>query len=164
MNDPKFLDSPQLAPANLMVMRIIFGALLMGCLSFLGVALFLRMQQGKLFVGNFWAFDEPLVWIATGVGSLLIVLHWFVPTLAARAGFAAQTDQPKDELQLPRLYQTWFIIGQAMLEGAAFFGLVVFFLLGSGITLGIAILCILLMALRFPTQDAFESFVTSLSS
>ena len=70
------------------------------------------------------------------------------------------TGPSKDEKSaLVTIYQTSLIMGLAMLEGAAFFNLIIFLLEGKAVTLISALALLLVEVVRFPTRSGVESWV-----
>jgi hypothetical protein len=158
---------------QLRVMRIIVGALMMGLLAFLSVAV-LIVQQRQPNPG------QPILisYLAVGFFAILFVLWWVVPkwiittlinqiaTGNRTPGQATETSKsnlpsafPDDTSRLLLAYQTKMILAAALLEGAAFFGCIAYLLEGQTSVLAIPAVVLTLMALTFPTQDRVSQWV-----
>ena len=157
--------------------QIIVAALIGGCLSFLGVAVVMRLQ-GAMPQGD----PQPIL-------SYVLVM-FAVTALAARAivpgvivargrraiarGTWRLPEGPRaggslgdflagggDAAKLAMVSQTSLIVSAALLEGVAFFGLVVYMIQGDLAALAIAILMILGIAAHFPTRSRVEGWIES---
>ena len=100
--------------------------------------------------------------IAAGFAAILFVVRMVVLPLIVRENLQqAATRKPIEELDkidLYGVYQTRMIVGCAMLEDAALFNIIAFFMAGQLWTLGIVGLLLALMALMFPTIDKVDSW------
>jgi hypothetical protein len=152
---------------HLRITRIVVGAMMMGIVSFLAIAVILVQQrapipnqQGILFA------------IAAAFFALMFVLWWILPNLAAKnqvekiaAGTWTPGKDPKtgsevpagaypnDAAKLLAVNQTRALIAAALLEGAGFFGCIAYLIEQQIIALAIPGSVIVLMALSFPTRD-----------
>lgn len=146
--------------ASVRTMQIIAVALIMGVLTFLLVVLLVTkgdiggMQNAGL-----------MTMIAAGFGFLMIVNHFVIPPIVtgtqlkqAAAEFSQQQEQVRGQ-QLYGIYQTQLIIGMALLEGAAFFNLIAMMLEKSVASLGVVILLLCLMLVKFPTHTKVSWWV-----
>jgi hypothetical protein len=148
-------------PARVRIMQIIAGALLLGVLSFLAVVLFIRSQQANA------PPDIPIISLV-GVAVLVsnIATALFVPPLVLQGGLRRLAGSRKpsrggeaDTSGLLVLRQTTLILVLALLEGAAFLGIIAYLLEGSAIGLGVAGVAVLVMLFHFPTEDRVRSWV-----
>lgn len=154
------LQGPEFEAA-IRAMKIIAGALIMGVLVFLGIVLVITKGE----IGGMENADILTI-IAAGFGFLMIVNHLVIPRvisgaqlkLAAEKGLADQDEVAKAK-QVCGVYQAQMIVGFALLEGAAFFNLIVLMLEKSVASLGVVILLLSLMAIRFPTRDKVSFWV-----
>jgi hypothetical protein len=113
-----------------------------------------------------------LTWMAVGLAAVMLPMSFVLPGLIAQqnrraivagtwpmvkggssavpiASEALQTDASK----LAIVYQTQLIIGAAMNEGVAFFAAIVYMIGKNPIALGLAILLLGGLIVRFPTRD-----------
>lgn len=129
--------------------QIVAGALVMGVLVFMGVVL-------VLIQGNVQGADKAgmLTWISGGFAGLMIMNHLLVPGIVVRQMVVAmQRESLTPEARIDRLggmFRTQLIITLALLEGAAMFCLVTVIVEKNVVSLGMAVLLIILMAVRFP--------------
>lgn len=152
--------------ATVRTSQIIVAALVTGVLAFLGivVALFSRGD------------GEPLItWIAIAVAIVTVFASIVVSRMVTRQGLQS-TDLPSpsgvddrfgvgtDDRVLSKVlaaYQTRLIVACAPLEGAAFFNLIAYMLEGQALSLIVAGMLMLLMAVRFPTTGGAEDWVAN---
>lgn len=160
MYQPQSMFPPDGADPRQLVrtMQIICGALMMGVLSFLGVAAFIRFGKGVQPAPAF-----PIVaYIAAGMAALMIIVRFVVPLLVTKTAIRQITTiRPLNDirkLDLYGVYQTQMIVGCALLEGAAFFNLVAFIIHGELWTLGIVAVLLAIMAANFPTLERVDGW------
>ena len=159
--------------SQLRIMRIIMGAMMMGIVSFLGIAVFLVQQRAP----------NPnqqvlLSYMAAAYFAIIFVLWWVFPDMVVKnhvqkiaAGtwtpgkdpgtgkeFAA-TAYPTDASKLLAVNQTHTLIAAALLEGAAFFGCLAYLIEGQVFTLAVPGVVFALMVLTFPTRDRVSQWV-----
>jgi hypothetical protein len=151
---------------RLRVMQIIALALLLGVISFLGVALFLVMNRNPAQAGQ----RPPILsYVAGGMLIMNACMAVMVPYFMTRAGLARLAAMPstgnvtqdrQTALQhLLGLRQTGLIMALAMLEGAAFLGCIAFIVEGQWFVVGVVAVATVLMALRFPTHRGITSWL-----
>ncbi len=142
-------------------MQIIAAALMAGVLLFLGVVLV--STQGHVFSTK----APPLIsGIAGGFAFLMIVNHFVIPgiltrtqlRLAAERKLLQQDEEAKNQ-RVVAIYQTQLIIGLALLEGAAFFNLIALMIGKSIFSLGVVVLLLCLMLMKFPTRNRISFWV-----
>jgi hypothetical protein len=160
---------PDMGP-RLRVMRIVHGALLMGCATFAVIAIYLRQQ------GDMPTPAQPVVSFAgLAFGGAILVAVVVVPNvlaggwrkkvaagqnpLSSFAGRPAGMLSPRDEALWWTLYQTRLIIMAALLEGTVFFNLVAYLTEGRDWSLAVAGLFMLLLALLIPTRSRVAGWV-----
>jgi len=149
------------AEAMVRIMQIIAAALMMGVLALLFVVLLVTRGD----IGGMQNADL-ITMIAGGSGFLMIVNHLVIPGIITRAqlkqaaasGILQKEEQAKIE-HFCAIYQTQMIIGLALLEGAAFFNLIALMVEKSVASLGVVILLLSLMLLKFPTRDKVSFWV-----
>jgi hypothetical protein len=143
-------------------MQIIAAAMMTGVLSFMFVVLVATQ-------GNVFGFNKPpvLTRIGAGLGAFLILNHFVVPEIVSSvqlqritASGLLQLDDESQYQQVTGIYRIRLIIALAMLEGAAFLNLVVLMVEKNGLSLGVVVLLLGLMLVRFPTQHKVSSWVS----
>src|SRR5262249_19527040 len=131
-------DSDTRLFGRLLVMRIMVGAMALGVVTFLVIALVLRAREPGLHATQ----TGELTYVVLGLAAVLILLQAVVPGLVAnslRRRIAAGTwpppgapSTPLDDFgKLCALYQTRLLIGAALVEGGAFASLVAYLLEGN---------------------------------
>jgi hypothetical protein len=154
--------------AYLRTMRIIVIALAMGILTFLVVAVVIRLQNPNQPVP-----DPPIITLtALGFAGLQLVLQAVVPNRMAagvRRRIAAgqwpppgmRASVPADDVgKLCILYQVRLILGAALAEGAAFFLLIAYLMEGQIISLAAAGVMLALVLARFPIRSGLEGWLS----
>lgn len=137
-------------PKRIQVAQIIWSALIMGVLTFLGVTL---MTPGVP--------QKPLIaFMGLGGAIGMAVLRFIVPGVLVRTQTKnlKAVDASELEVRLSELYQTKLIIGMALLEGAAFFNLVSYMAERQWWTLAVVGGLLLLMVSMFPSVTRFEAW------
>lgn len=142
-------------------MQIIAVTLMSGVLFFLGIVL-MNTQ------GDVLSFKQPeiITIIAAGFGLLMIVNHFVIPGIIASKQLKqlisndfTGSDEATRIDKLVGVYRIQFIIGLALLEGAAFFNLIALMIGNSGFSLCTAGVLFALMLMRFPTRDKVSFWV-----
>jgi hypothetical protein len=146
--------------------RILIGALALGVLTFLGLAVFVRQSNPAPVP------DMPfLTYVALAVGALQAVLQGILPGLIGaglRRQIAAgkwpparpgQSVPPSDRAKLCALYLTRLIVGAALVEGAALLLLIAYLVEGSVLTLAGAGLMLAMLLVKFPTRPGLEGWL-----
>lgn len=150
---------PQVGPDQVgRLSQIIAGALMMGVVMFAVIVLVVINP------GPAQPVDNPgqpiLTWMAAGMAAVMLGMRAIVPALVASAGTRQALANGGDLREaLAPVYQTRTIIGNAMLEGAAFFGLVSYLIERNWLSLCSAGTMLVVMAATFPSQSQFESWV-----
>jgi hypothetical protein len=159
--------------------RIIVGALILGVVGALGVAMVVDLRPNAVAPANpAQARSEPesersdmgtiITWVAVAFAAVTLPLSFVVPRLVAQQGrraIAAGTwsatmkmpiasePSPTDADKLAMVYQTQLIIGAAMNEGATFFAAISYLIGKDPIALGLGILLVGGLIARFPAKD-----------
>lgn len=147
-----------------LTLQIIVLALLLGTTTFLGIALFLRLQVGK----PLFQLDGPGLVSLLGLGIALVngVLAVVVPRVVERNGLA-KLDSKADatlatdgdrEAALGQLFQAKTIVGAALLEGTAFFQLIALLVEGWVPSLVVALLLMAGILAHLPTAGRFAAW------
>ena len=151
------------------VFQIIVGALFAGCLVFLAVAVVVVRQAAPAAGQGL----EILTLVAVGEAAATIFACAIVPTIMVRRGRQAilRGDSPVpmspglaermadfyaktgDAGKLMVLYQAKTIVAAAMLEGAAFFALVIYLLGQDRVSLALGVLLSVGVGLHMPTRS-----------
>ena len=161
-----------LPQARLRVLQVIAGALLLGVVTFLVIDLIIVFTQTKG-AGIAPAGDLPMISVVAVV--LLAVdapLAFLVPGFQTRAAvrqIAAGTWRPApaacaeafrtDSSKLLAVRQATLVVGLALLEGAAFFGCIAFLLEARPFALGVVLVAVLLMLVKFPTEGRVRAWL-----
>ena len=126
-------------------------------------------------------FPQIITWIAVAYTAVTLPMSFVVPRLVAgqnRRSIAAGTWKPPvgrspsvtplnpDAFQtnsgkLALSYNTQFIIGAALIEGAAFFAAVAYFIGKNPIALGLALFLVGMILMRFPTRLRVAAWIDS---
>lgn len=158
---------PTTLSKSVMTMQIITIAMLFGAINIAGIMVALKMtgEDPVLTTGL-----EPLVIVVIAVAIASAAAALIVPSVMMKgiehdAAEAAKlrddarhpTIDPAAELSAPEArmlsrYHVAHIVGSALFEGPAIMATIVFFLSSSVICLGTAVLMIMLLAIRMPTQ------------
>ncbi len=155
------------------VLQIIVAALTAGTFFFLVIALAIRASLAKP-PGLSMPISLTAIAVVVAAGSL--VARQFVVRAVVSKGRRqiangayrpAAPQQTGDGIGTPRgdaqcllqVFTTKTIISAAMFEGVAFFATIVFLLEGSPVSLGLAILLILAVAMHFPTRSHIINWV-----
>jgi hypothetical protein len=157
-------DQDAALDAALKTMRIIVGALAVGVVNFLGIALFIRSQNAAA------PPEVPILsWVAVGCTALALALHVFlpgwvtkhlrqklvqgkVPPVRINPAFAALPNQLGF---LMGIYQTQMLVGAALVEGASFLSLIAYLLEGEWFSLLLAGLLLVVLIAKFPSHAGF---------
>jgi hypothetical protein len=153
--------------------QIILGALVAGLVFFLGIILFVMPKQGGP-PGGGGQTSLPILLIVVFVfaitGLVLSVIAPRIMMTATRrkiAGAIAASSVPGspdakgflEEVEWMPVYMTQMIVGAALIEGSAFFALIVYMLERNPIVLGLALFLIAALALRFPTREKVTTWI-----
>jgi hypothetical protein len=142
------------------VMQIIISAMLVGIVVFLGIVLVLHQQ------GLFGVPPAPISvvsLVAAGQFVICFAVWLILPPGLIQSGLVriarSAADPVSDLRQLLILRQTTLIVGGALMEGAAFTALIGYLLEKQPYALGIALACVLLIVVTFPTFDRITQWL-----
>lgn len=149
---------------NLRALQIIHGALAAGVLFFLGIVV-LVLREGEFLGKQPWSVTPLITLVAIVFGVAAIVAHIAVPGLLVASQRKAMAKTAKTEQGdfdgILALYSTQKIVGAALLEGAAFFNTIAYFLEGTAIPLLLALLLVVLILNRIPSRDGMTRWVNA---
>jgi len=154
-------DERELLKPLVRTMQIIVGALAIGIVNFLVVALWIVLSS------NDPAADPPLLtYVAMGTAVLAFAASALVATFIAGPlkqqvanAQAFDSGGVRDFRTYAGVYQTLLIIRCAILEGAAFFCLVSFMVEHQNAGLVVATILLLAILVQFPTMPRLESWI-----
>jgi hypothetical protein len=147
--------------------QIIVASLLAGCLTFMGIAIVLVQRK---VAGEFQDLPDVIIWLPVGFAVVACFVQFIVTkqtTAHARQAIAEGTwrypgggdtsmadyfAQTGDAGRLFVVFQMRTIVAAAILEGAAFFSLVIFLVGGNGIPLVTAMFLVGRLLLLLPTR------------
>ena len=143
--------------ARIRVMQIILGAIVLGAVAFLVVAVVVRWQSDQP------APESPIIsYLALGAALVIAVAYYFV-TDALQASQRRGAAGANTRIAWCNAYQTTMIAGAAMLEGAVFFLLIAYLLEGdlkdNWTPLAAAAGFIVVIATLFPTRSGLERWI-----
>jgi hypothetical protein len=173
-NRPLFPINPceRLTPNHLRVMHITAGALLMGVVAFLGIALYIVQVQN-----NGQGMNPPqnlpiVTLVAVAFLALIAPLAFIVPSIMTRSALrrilaGKWTPPPGADAgmyagggaKLWAVHQSTMIVGLALLEGSAFLGGIAYLLEAQPLTLGVVGVAIVLMLCQFPTEQRVRAWL-----
>jgi len=145
------------------VLQIIVAALMLGVLTFGGVATFLAFLTEHE-VPQPPAVPAPpmLAYLAAAFATVLFVVHLIVPMIVLRSSLQQVGSRSSVEeltpVDLVPSYIASTIVACALPEGAAFFNLVAVIIDRQYWSLGVAGAMLVLIAIRFPTVDGVTTW------
>lgn len=144
---------------SLRAIQIIAAALMLGVMVFLGVVLVIT-------AGRIDGQPEMITMIAAGFAFLMLVNHFLIPSIMVKAQLRQAAlsgiDQKSEGEKIQAccgIYQTQFIAGFALLEGAAFFNIVALMMEHCVAAIAVVTLLLLVMVAKFPTRDKVSIWV-----
>ena len=146
--------------------QIISAALPVGAMTFLLVVLGLTVGNGQLLNQSL----DVMTLVLLGLTIMVMGSYLFVPANVAKSTALQQFSNVELEKevvkessqqikQLASIYQTSMVIGSALIEGIAFFAIVVVLLEQSVWALVIASAAILKLFLRIPTESRIQNWM-----
>lgn len=148
---------PDVPASRIRVMQVIVFALMAGVIMFGLIAMAITAKQAPG--------DPTLAFVAAAFAGIAIPMSVLVPMIISggmvRAAFAESGDADLSNTvsKLANVFQTKSILGVALLEGAAFFNLVVYIVTALAWPLVIAGILVMLMALSFPTPGSVDNWI-----
>jgi hypothetical protein len=156
---------------RILVMQIIAGSLLTGCISFLVIVLFLvQNNQGKG-LGNPQGQIQLLSLLCAIMLLAILPVSFFLPAVILKTGLNRAASQPPDsgvygpagpltdEAYLLNLRMSTMIVRMALFEGVSFFASIAYLIEASPLALAVNAVAILLLALNFPTQGRVSAWL-----
>jgi hypothetical protein len=161
-------DENAFLAARVRTMQLILVAMLMGCVTFMGIALFWRQANG-----NAPAAGPIITYVALAFAVMALTGSLLMSSLATASGrrkLAQQSGPAKtgsayadptsdDKRKLLELMATVFIIAAAPLEGGIFFLLISYMVEGSFLAIVGALILLAVLASKFPTQQRTERWL-----
>lgn len=149
LSDPRELDWKD-QKSRILTLQIIVFALVNGVLIFAGIAYF-QAENPMRILWDSMTISGIIGAAAAAVGS------WIIPPILISSQVAeicrdADSDVAARASQLFDAYQVQTIIAGAILEGAAFFNLILLMLDKGAVPLLAAAVCVILLASKFPTR------------
>ncbi len=154
MNNPYQHTEPGEEPTlpdfseDLRGMKIVVFALIQGVVFFAGI---------MLWVGGFK--NEPfsdagaVAWAGVGFGALMLVLSYVIPSAKERRGLDELSQQQHAKVSdYLGLYRGNLIIGCALAEGACFMNVLLYFIGGQLMNLGLVVVLVIRIAMHMPSQ------------
>jgi len=161
-------NQPQSFEGVLRVTQIIVGTLAAGVFFFMVVMLVLSGMQFQPMGA-----EAVISLVGAGIGVMAVPPRLLVPSLIVNSSVQriargtwtpgrqpmGQSPPETDEGKLLQVFLTKTIVGNAILEGAAFFNLVAFILEGQLYSLVLAVLLLLGILASFPTSAGLTDFL-----
>ncbi|MDB4637563.1 hypothetical protein OAK47_00385 [Planctomycetaceae bacterium] len=144
---------------SIQTIQIIAAALMMGVVTFGGVAVVLQSKNDQVPDNN----ELPILLIVACVftvielGARQVVLMVFNQKLKTEIQDYKEGESSAEEFL--GLYQTRLIISMALCEGAAFFSLIAVIVEGHWGGFAIAAFLLIIMGISFPTENKFREWV-----
>jgi hypothetical protein len=154
-------------------LQIVVGALTLGCLSFMAIAVFLVNSSGPVAPAE----GVPLMsYLALSVIPVIVVVRGIAGSVVASRGCGAiaqgtfrpanpppKTDKSDDLMPIVQVYATRTIVGGALFEGVSFFLIIAYLLEGLPVVLAGAMVTIVCVMLHFPTSGRLAWWIESKS-
>jgi hypothetical protein len=155
-------------PAQVRVMQIIVGALLMSVLLFAGIATFVTffspvVEPNKEAVPVVVAGPPMIAYFAAVMALISILARLVVPGIIVRGSvktlLKSKPIEAVTKLDFVPIYQNSLIVAYALIEGAVLINCVAVIVDHQPWSLGIAALLIVIMGAGLPTVDRVENWV-----
>jgi hypothetical protein len=147
---------------NVRTLQIIHGALAAGVSFFLAIVV-LMIRKGEILGKQPWSVTPMITMVAILFAVAAIVAHVVIPSLLVTSQRKAMAKTAKTEQGdfdgMVALYTTQKIVAAALLEGAAFFNTIAYFLEGTAIPLLLALLLVVLILNRIPSRDGMTRWI-----
>lgn len=151
-------------------LQIVVGALTVGCVTFMAIAIVLQSgamanPPGVPFISYVALAMSAFAVLARVVVVPAVVARGCAAIARAESGSTDSTREAADGDVIPLvgLYTTKTIIAGALFEGAAFFLLISYLLEGQMLSLVAAIVMIVAVAMHFPTHSRVAGWIESKS-
>jgi hypothetical protein len=150
-------DDPQFT-RRLRMLQIMYGAQGLGPACFIVIAYVLRATRFNGQPAN----GVVITYVAAAVGAMGLLISFYVPAFVTRAmrGSAQRyTGSMTARTAVPRLnadWQTYFIFKTVIPSGAAFFCSIAYLVEGQLVTLGLAVILVIAILVRFPTRGVID--------
>jgi hypothetical protein len=153
--------TPPTPAQQVKTLQIIAAALIAGVTMFLILTIVLRGSSGPLFDPK-RPLTDPMTLIGLVFGFSVLVVSRVVPDLAATAAVRQISPSAPEEMRQGGLMQAFTsrtIIGLALIEGGAFFNLVLFLINGAWPNLALGALLLLALVPGIPSLDRLEGWI-----
>ncbi len=128
-------------------LKVLHGALCIGCVSFLLVLVFLNNSNGA-------ALDPaPTILVPLGLGSLLLIVPSFLL-------FHRRMERMRSMPEPIAALRASLIMHWALIESTCFVNAVMFLLTGSWLAFGAAVFAVGVLVLRMPTDPRVDTWLT----
>lgn len=163
-------DLATVVQPRLMALRLIVASLVMGVLMFAIIAVGMRqagLQGGPVAQVDLLGYIGIAIAASGCAGSMIlpgvIAANW---RRQNGPGLIRETaGKPDSAVRLATalmpVYQNGLIISSALIEGPAFYQLIVYFLGGAEYSLGLALGLLILLALKWPTREGVERWLAT---
>jgi len=155
MSNPYQHNAPGEGPAipdisaELRGMQVVVFALMQGVVFFGGIMLWIGGFKNEPF-----AEAGVVAWVGVGFGIVMLVLSYVIPSSKERRGLdglSHMEDVPVTEYL--GLYRGNLIIGCALAEGASFINLLLYFIGGQLMNLGMVMVLLARIGMHMPTRE-----------
>lgn len=154
MNFTVMNEQPSDITQRVRVMQIINAALIMGVVFFAVIVVFVMDGLGQPAGGMMMSI------LGAGFAGMAIVIHFIVPNILV-VNMTKEHAEKFDADGWCGVYQTKLIIGLAILEGAAFFNVIVVQMEHQWFPLAIAGVLLFWMLVQFPTETRVRQWIES---
>lgn len=129
-------------------MLVIGGGLLMGCVFFGALTLFINGFSKEVYEGA-----GILSYMGVGMGCIMFVNSFVIPMMIGRK-------QGGSLDEWIGIFRSKMIVGMSLCEGASFFNLIAYFIDQQLMSLGMVLLLMVRLVSQIPTAGGLESWVT----
>ena len=135
--------------AELRGMQIVVFALMQGVVVFAGMMLWIGGFKNEPF-----AAAGVVAWVGVGFGVLMLVLSYVLPSSKERRGLDDMSHREHVPVtEYLGLYRGNLIIGCALAEGASFMNVLLYFIGGQLMNLGVVVVLLVRIGMHMPTRE-----------
>lgn len=157
MTTPEAPDSVAMLAMRVRTLQIIIGALVAGLLTFILIVSFISFFRAHAAAPNM-----PIItYVACFLACIQFPLSLIVPSQVVASGRKQLATKPPadDTFALMNLYQTKTIITGALRQGVGFLAAIAFMIERQPISLGLAVVCMVAVAVLFPTRERVDQWL-----